>query len=225
VRFFAKLFGTGGDNPADSERAKELFNHGVAASLDAAELLSSGDVERAKGQSRHAIDQFRMALKLVPKSSTFAGALGHELHVLAATFGEGDFNEAQEFLLKAVQLEPDNVAFLCDLGLCRANLGDLPGAQENFQRVCALNESRETREHIATAMADIGQRAFDYGTKLQSEGQEQQGVEYKRFAIGASMLACRTHDMRRDLARQVSVFARDIGDSETADEYAAIASG
>ena len=225
MSLFGKLFRAGSDNPADSERAKELFNNGVAASLDAAELLSSGDVEKARGQSRHAIDQFRMALKMVPKSSTFAGALGHELYVCAAAFGEGDFAEAQEFLLKAVQSEPDNVAFLCELGLCRANQGDLPGAQEDFQRVLELNNSRETREHIATAMADIGQRAFDHGTKLQSEGQEQQGRSYKTFAIGASMLAYRTHNIRRDLARQVSVFARDIGDAKTADEYAAIASG
>jgi hypothetical protein len=39
------------------------------------------------------------------------------------------------------------------------------------------------------------------------------------------MLAYRTHEVRRDLARQVSILARDIGDTETADQYAALASG
>jgi tetratricopeptide (TPR) repeat protein len=223
---FDKLFRKGSGDPADSaERAKELFNDGVAASLDAGELLSAGDMEDARGKCGHAIDRFRAALKLDPKSSAFAGALGHELYVFAATFGGGDFAEAQGFLTQALQSDPDNVAFLCELGLCRANLGDLPAAQETFQSVLKLKDSPETRAHIANALADIGQRAFDFGTNLQKDGQEQEGITYKTFAIGASILAYRTDDVRRDLARQVSSFAREIGDEKTANEYAAIASG
>lgn len=38
------------------------------------------------------------------------------------------------------------------------------------------------------------------------------------------MLAYRTHEVR-DLAQQVSDLARAIGDVETADQYAALASG
>lgn len=62
-------------------------------------------------------------------------------------------------------------------------LGDLSGAQEKFRRVSELDDSRETREHIAAEMGDIGQRAFDYGTSLQEEGKEQEGISYKRFAM------------------------------------------
>ncbi len=226
MSFFGKMFGRGGDGPGDSpEQAKQLFNAGVAASLNVSELVSSGDVDKAGRQSRNAIDQFRAALEIVPKSSAFAGALGHELYVHAATFGGGDFAEAADWLLTASRTEPDNIAFLCELGLCRANLGNLSEAQETFQRVFELDDSHETREHIATELGDVGQRAFDYGTSLQNEGKEQDGISYKRFAIGASMLAHRTHEVRRDLARQVSIFARDIGDAETADQYAALASG
>jgi tetratricopeptide (TPR) repeat protein len=225
MSFFGKLFGRGGPDPGDPpENAKQLFNDGVAASLNVSELLSSGDVEVAREQSRRAIDQFRAALELAPKSPTFAGALGHELYVNAATFGGGDFAEAADWLLKATRTEPDNVAFICDLGLCRANLGDLPGAQETFQRVLELDDSHETRDHVAMELGDIGQRAFDYGTSLQKEGKEQEGISYKRFAIGASMLAYRTLEVRRNLARQVSIFAQDIGDIKTADQYAALAS-
>lgn len=226
MNFLRKLFRTRGDDPVDSPaRAKVLFNDGVAASLDVSELLCTGDVEKAKVRSQHAIDQFRAALKIDPMSSAFAGALGHELYVFATTFGGVDFAEAQEFLLRAVQADPDNVASLGELGLCRVNLGDISGAQGNFQRVFELDDSRETRDYLSTELAAIGQRAFSYGTTLQNEGQEQQGITYKRFAIGASMLAFCTHDVRRDLAQQVSIFARDIGDAKTADEYAAIASG
>ena len=146
------------------------------------------------------------------------------MYVYAAAFGGGDFAEAADCLLEAIRMEPNNVAFICDLGLCQANLGDLSGAQENFRRVSELDDSRETREHIATEMGDIGQRAFDYGTSLQEEGKEQEGISYKRFAIGATMLAYRTHEVP-DLAQQVSILARAIGDIETADQYAALASG
>ena len=83
MSLFGRMFKRASDDPANPpEQAKQLFNDGVAASLNASELLSSGDVEKAKGKSRHAIDQFRGALEIVPKSSTFAGALGHELYVV-----------------------------------------------------------------------------------------------------------------------------------------------
>lgn len=39
------------------------------------------------------------------------------------------------------------------------------------------------------------------------------------------MLAYRTQEVRRDFARQVSMFAKDIGDLETANKYAALACG
>lgn len=208
-----------------NDQAKQLFNEGVAASLCVSDLLASGDHAAARRQSRLAIDLFRKALEIDATSSVITGALGHELYVHAATFGDGDFSEAEDYLLKASRIEPDNVAFVCELGLCRANLGNLTEAKDCFQRVFELDGSRETREHIATAMGDIGKRAFDFGASLQKEGKEQKGISYKRFAIGASMLAFRAHEERRDLARQVSVFAREIGDIETADQYAALAAG
>ena len=207
-----------------NEQAKQLFNEGVAASLKVGKLLASGDLKGAREQSRLAIARFRAALEIDPQSSVFLGALGHELYVQASMFGEGDFAEAADYLLQAIRTKPDNVAFICELGLCRASLGDLPGAQEDFQRVLDLDDSRETREQIAAEMGDIGQRAFDYGTSLENEGKTQEGVSYKRFAIGATMLAYRTHEVRRDLAQQVSIFAREIGDVKTADQYAALAS-
>ncbi|MBC8356138.1 MAG: hypothetical protein H8E66_29525 [Planctomycetes bacterium] len=103
-------------------------------------------------------------------------------------------------------------------------MGNLSAAKEDFDRVFKLDDSDETRDYIATEMGDIGQRAFEYGTSLQTEGKEQESISYKRFAIGALMIAYRTHEVRRDLARQLSLVARDIGDIETADQYAALAS-
>jgi hypothetical protein len=71
-------------------------------------------------------------------------------------------------------------------------------------------------------LADIGRRAFDYGASLQKAGQSQQGPAFKRFAVGTSMLAYPIED-RGDLAQQVSTYARDIGDVETAQRFAALA--
>ncbi len=92
-----------------NDQAKQLFNEGVTASLTVGELIAASDVEGARTQSELAIDRFRGAVEIDPESSTFTGALGHELYVHASMFGAGDFGEAADCLLEAIQTEPDNV--------------------------------------------------------------------------------------------------------------------
>ena len=208
-----------------NDRAKQLFNDGVTASLNASEQFSAGDVDGASQQSQLAIDRFREAITLDPLSALFKGALGHELYVHASMFGGEGYAEAAECLVEALRAEPDNVAFLSDLGMCLANQGDLAEARNNFARVFELDATPETAEHVAYGLADIGRRAFEYGTSLQESGEHQQGLSYKKFAIGASMLGYQSLDGSRDLARQVSDFAADIGDAETAKRYAALSAG
>lgn len=205
-----------------SDRATQLFNEGVTASLNAADLFAGGDVEAARMQSQTAIDQFRSALKIDAGNSTIRGSLGHELYVQATLFGAGRFAEAAECFVEALRTEPDNVAFLCDLGMCQANQGDLADAQSQFNRALKRDDSPETREHIAMQLADMGRRAFDHGTSLNNAGDPQQGLEFKRFAIGASMLAYQIQECG-DLARQVSTFAAEIGDVATEKRFAALA--
>jgi tetratricopeptide (TPR) repeat protein len=128
-------------------RAQDYTN--MAAVLDSAEKLSPTNVMKAavlfvrgdmyERQKNHAMAEktFREVLAIDPKTDpTYASALNYLGYMLADENVRLD--EAQQLIQQAVQLDPNNYAFLDSLGWVYYRLNRLPEAEQELTRSVQL---------------------------------------------------------------------------------------
>lgn len=108
-------------------------------------LLRQGAAHIAAMQYDEARKSFKAAYDIAPASANAANGLGISLHEL------GELPDAVRFLLKAVQLAPEFLLPLINLGLAYLELDDLDAAIECFEKV--LSKDPKDSEVVASALA------------------------------------------------------------------------
>src|SRR6185312_857594 len=136
------------------EKAKDWT--GMAKALDQAESLSKttdekenvyfmrGTMLERQKQYDAAEAEFRKVLKIAPDNTSAMNYLGYML---------ADRNvrlpEAKDLIAKAVQLEPNNYAYLDSLGWVYFRLNDFPEAEQNLRRALDLQGNDPTvHDHL-----------------------------------------------------------------------------
>ena len=132
----------------------------AAKVLDAAEKLSANDDEKenvwfmrgAMFERMKKIDaseaEFQKVLKVDPDS---AAALNYIGYMLADR--NMRLKESLDFITKALELSPENGAYLDSLGWVYFRMGRLPEAEENLRRAVAKTQSDPTvHDHIAQVL-------------------------------------------------------------------------
>ena len=136
------------------EKAKDWS--GMAKALDQAESLSKttdekenvyfmrGTMLERQKQYDAAEAEFRKVLKIAPDNTSAMNYLGYML---------ADRNvrlpEAKDLIAKAVQLEPNNYAYLDSLGWVYFRLNDFPEAEQNLRRALDLQGNDPTvHDHL-----------------------------------------------------------------------------
>jgi tetratricopeptide (TPR) repeat protein len=140
------------------DKARKFDDAGKA--LDAAEKLSANDDEKemvwfmrgAMYERMKKIDlaevEFRKVLKVDPDSAAALNYIGYML---------ADRNmrlpESLDLITKALELSPDNGAYLDSLGWVYFRMGRLPEAEENLRRAVAKTPSDPTvHDHMAQVL-------------------------------------------------------------------------
>jgi tetratricopeptide (TPR) repeat protein len=107
--------------------------------------------ERA-GDWPHAESDFQTALQLAPDQAAVLNYLGYAW----AERGE-HLTEARQMIEHAVQLQPNDGAYIDSLGWVQLRGGDAPGALKNLQRAVELQpEDAVINGHLGDAMAAVG---------------------------------------------------------------------
>ena len=132
----------------------------AAKALDAAEKLSTTDEDKeniwfmrgAMYERMKKIDiaevEFRKVLKVDPEN---ANALNYIGYMLADR--NMRLNESLDMITKALELSPENGAFLDSLGWVYFRLGRLPEAEENLRRAVSKTPGDPTvHDHIAQVL-------------------------------------------------------------------------
>jgi curved DNA-binding protein CbpA len=108
------------ETPADSERAAEQFREGVA--------------DFKKGDYWGSIEKFKWASKLDPKNANYLNYLS-----LAYSKVPGRIKEAEESILAAVKLEPNNSDLHANLGLIYMKAGLKKRAHAAFEKALKID--------------------------------------------------------------------------------------
>jgi tetratricopeptide (TPR) repeat protein len=146
----------------------DLYNEGhkyddAGKALDSAEKLSPSDEEKeyvwfARGAMLEKMKkieaseaEFRKVLKADPDGPLAANALNYIGYVLADR--NTRLTESLDLITKALQLSPENGAYLDSLGWVYFRLGRLPEAEENLRKAVAKTSSDPTvHDHLAQVL-------------------------------------------------------------------------
>lgn len=111
-------------NENDKIRAEEQFKRGIS--------------EFKKGNFWGSIDNFKWAVKMMPKNSLYWSYLS-----LAYSKIPGRLKDAEDALLKAIEHDPVNSNYYANLGLIYIKAGLKKRALANFQKALKLNPNNE----------------------------------------------------------------------------------
>ncbi|MDA8433384.1 MAG: DUF4388 domain-containing protein [Nitrospiraceae bacterium] len=110
--------------PAEDLKAEDQFKRGVE--------------EFKKGNFWGAVEHFKWATKLTPKSAQYWSYLS-----LAFSKMSGKLKDAEEALLMAIKLEPFNADHYANLGLIYTKAGIKKRAHSNFEKALKIDPSNE----------------------------------------------------------------------------------
>jgi tetratricopeptide (TPR) repeat protein len=129
---YQRRFDHTGD-PGDLERGREAVTRALALDDGIAQVhVTLGLIESAVGRHEDALDAFRRALELEPRSSGALAGIGSAfLHL-------GRVAEAETFYLDALEARPGDWALHNSLGVFYYRSGRLEEAAEQFRRVVAF---------------------------------------------------------------------------------------
>jgi tetratricopeptide (TPR) repeat protein len=106
------------------------------------------------GMERESVRSFESLLKVRPEDASLLNALGYSL---------ADRNQklprAETLIRKALEVSPDNPAFLDSLGWVRFRRGDIPGALPNLERAYRIFPDAEIASHWGEALWVSGKQA------------------------------------------------------------------
>ncbi len=111
---------------------------GPSGQIKADEQFKRGVEEFKKGNFWGAVDNFKWATKLTPKSAQYWSHLS-----LALSKVQGKLKDAEEALLVAVKLEPFNADHYANLGLIYMKAGVKKRARSNFEKALKIDPSNE----------------------------------------------------------------------------------
>lgn len=106
--------------------------------MKAEEQFKRGVEEFKKGNFRGAVENFKWATKLTPKSAQYWSYLS-----LALSKMPGKLKDSEEALLVAVKLEPFNSDHYANLGLVYMKAGVRKRARSNFEKALKIDPSNE----------------------------------------------------------------------------------
>lgn len=145
-RFHQALSSYATELRAQGNRAEaiEILDEAIAVRTDVANLVAKGEVLARMGEHGKAIESFRAALDIAPRTRhiNYQLAMSH--------FALGELGEGREALEREVELFPDNYEALCDLGEHSLDLGDFERAQEYFE---AAREEERNRPRATLGLA------------------------------------------------------------------------
>ena len=110
---------------------------------DANLWMYRGGIYEQKGQLDASVDAFRTAYGLEPESATVLNALGYTM-----TNATRDYEEAQGYISRALEKEPDNPAIMDSMGWVLYMQAEVDEARPWLERAYALMPDPEVAAHL-----------------------------------------------------------------------------
>jgi tetratricopeptide (TPR) repeat protein len=144
---------------------RSLWDHALRATGDNwRSLHGAGLADERGGRAAEAIDKYRRAIRLNPRSADLRGRLGDALHALgdeARVARQPDraherYAEARECYRAALSLDPDFAQIHANLGALLRKLDDPAGALEHLRRAIALEPTAQAYYNLGRILEDQG---------------------------------------------------------------------
>jgi tetratricopeptide (TPR) repeat protein len=172
------------------EQAIPLLVDLVAADPDSLELrFRLGAAYERSGKLAEATDTFQELLRRAPDNSMALNYLGY----MWAEKGQ-NLEEALRMIRRALELDPENAAYVDSLGWVYFRMGELPQAVEQLEKAARLLPTDGTvQEHLGDALRAIG------------KGAEARTAYRRALALGdtdSAQVQRKLDEVERDLPRQ-----------------------
>jgi tetratricopeptide (TPR) repeat protein len=142
------------------EAALIAFARAATVAPSAALHLRRGTILRSLGRIIEAVEAFRTAATLAPDRAADRAEAWFALGVIEQD--RGNFAEAAALYDRALTAQPELAEAAVNLGICRQNTGDLPGAKEAYRTALRLRSDTFGRIAQALAASPVGEVWLDH---------------------------------------------------------------
>ena len=201
-----------------SQKAAKIYESLLAYAAEADNYLAVGNLPQAELLAKD---------KLIPEGERLVTIDPNYEPAVAAALGHGyyltkDYHKAAEWLQKAVDIDPSNARNFKELGLSYFSLGKIPKGQENIAQSIGRDEEEANRKAIVTAMYDIGNTSYDFGSEYLVGGEPTKGKDYQLYGLAILRLAYDLDGQDPLLLKQIIAFAQALGEEEIVKTYQAL---
>jgi tetratricopeptide (TPR) repeat protein len=214
------LLGCGNNS---KQQALEVFNQGIALSLQATNLHATADTVRASSFNRKAILKFREALKLDPTHPIARAAIGHSYYLL------DDFPTAIRWFEASNKIDTASVASYRELGLSRIGTGAIDKGWADLRTAFRLDSVNgadklaETKHVTVSDLLSLGQQVFSYGEAYTVEDEPKKGRDYQEVAVNMLLIGYSIEPTRKDVAKVIAAYAQKLKNERLRAKYAQLA--
>lgn len=188
------------------DKTFQLYNEGVAFSLEANELMNTGEIEAGKKKLELSIEKFKETLQVNPNHKGALSAIGF------SNFEIENYDEAINWFLKATKVDPEFALNYQFLGLSQINKGRVEEGEKNIEKAFELDDSEEMRTITIENLVDIGNLAYSYGNAYEKEGKIAQGNNYRRFGVRILISALEYSHFNKKIAIIIQEYAEKMND-------------
>jgi tetratricopeptide (TPR) repeat protein len=191
---------------SQSNSAVSAFEKGSTLVAEANKLLAEGQDRSAKKIFTAAIIELEKAAKNDANQEGLASLLGESQYRIR------DFDNAIQWLNKAVGQDKEDPKNYQYLGYCQVNKSAFKEAEANFKRAFALDKSDKIKDEAVKELTDIGELSLSLGDNFTEQGNPAQGVQFKKLGMRIMALALEYTDYDMTLARKIKEYAVEMND-------------
>ena len=173
---------------------------------EANKLRAEGDDTQAKKVYTKSIVELEKAAREDANQKGLASLLGQ------SQYRARDFDNAIQWLNKAISQDKEDIISFQYLGYCQINKSKIPEAESNFKQSFALDKSGAAKKEVVKELTEIGELSLTLGDNFTKQGNKGQGVQFQKLGIRILALALEYTNYDLTFAKKIQVYAKEIQD-------------
>ena len=169
-------------------------------------LRAEGETRAAKKSYTKAIIELEKAAKVNASQKGLASLLGQSQYRIR------DFDNAIQWLNKAIKQDKEDVKSVQYLGYCLVNKSKMIEAEASFKKAFSIDKSGAIKKESIAELTEIGELSLSLGANFASQGNPAQGVQFKKLGMRILAMALDYSDYDMDFAKKIQIYATDMQD-------------